>query len=396
MPKKSNLIDRLNIKRKVLKSDENLDKLAEELINIKLSDPNTNMAYLVTDFDLKMIPEYDGNPEELIYFCQTVRDLLARACQSSKAHRETNQGRIFSMVQYRIKGLGKICFLRYTFQTVEEILEYLENQYKDSRTCDQLMDEIHTITPFRTEHPLLFLERIEGTFALLCARAKLDEVHYEQYIQFVERNIISHITKHLHPDVVDYIRFRNLNTLESIRKALQNDAAYIVDRTYKTQNSRDSYTPKRHYSIQPQYRFQPKMYPSQYTNSHLPKTPEQKFRPPLWHQDHPQHNHQRYTQPQHPQPQHPQPRPTQPIYNQQWDTQRQHEYFNKPVKHDNSNTVSMRTVRSSQLNHLEDTAFRELSARCNTLETTVKTLTDKLDHFLDLGQHRDKPPPSTH
>ena len=52
----------------------------------------------------------------------------------------------------------------------------------------------------------------------------------------------------------------------------------------------------------------------------------------------------------------------------------------------------MRTVRSGQINHFKADEITELKNKYDTLSASVHKLTDRVEHFLDLGQEEDKPP----
>lgn len=374
-----------------------ISRLSERLNNNRNL---TNMTtYAMTKDDYDHIPTYDGNPEDLIYFTSAVLSVYNYVCADNNTLRDHNHARLLTKVKARLTGNARHCLLTNEFNSVDELIIYLQNSFKDSRTIEQLSAELFNTRPYFREDPLSYVDRIASIRALIFSRMKIEaDEDTTSYMRRKDSEIIYYVRSNMHPDLCDFLAHIRLTNLDDVRNALHNEAAHIIERIYGQRRHRQDSHPR---PPRPQGnntwnrpRNWERDYPAFSNQPHLPNSPYQS-RPTATHNQHYTNNHYQTMNPRPPfanQQNTFAPRQyNTPNYNRPWDKHKQDEFFrgnNTPHKHESQNTVSMRTVRSNPTHHIEDPTDAD---RITGLEAKVNSLVDKLDHFLELGPPQPAP-----
>ncbi|XP_066900967.1 uncharacterized protein [Halyomorpha halys] len=166
----------------------------------------TTITYSMVKEDYDHIPTYDGNPEDLIFFVKTVKAVYDTVCSDNNTCKLQNHARLLSKVTSRLVGNARHCLLTNTFVNVSELLDHLQNNFKDSRTVEQLKLELLNIKSGPREQPISFIDRIAHIRALIFSRITLDDdiVNKETVMKLQDREINYHIKANLHPQLCDF------------------------------------------------------------------------------------------------------------------------------------------------------------------------------------------------
>lgn len=337
-----------------------LDVISEQIGNLTLE---TNMAsFQIKSADYDHIPNFDGNPHNLLKFVNVVRQVRNIVCAQNNTFRELNEKRLLSKILARLTGEADYINTTCEFETVEELLNYLERTFRDSRSIEQLTFELFNTNIKHKEHPLDFLQRIDKNRTLIISRHRIDKtINRETVIAHLESQLLYHFFTNMPLHVRTYLMTKTdkLKNLDDLRNLIQNENHLLFDdlvssgsmnRAGEKQNT-DSHYKKRfqnekHFSNNKKQYNNKFYYQPQFTNGY--KNPNQNPNQNNFHQR--SYQNQPHQQAQASRPQ------EKPQHNQEWHPRDQNAYFNKPPPPSNNyqrpyngttgQTVSMRTVNS--------------------------------------------------
>lgn len=364
------IADRLN-------SNRNLDLVEDEMA--------TN-NHIISTTDLKLIPNFDGNPSNLIKFINKLNFVANNVCTLDNPHHEYNAKQLIGHATNKLVGHAEYCGRR-NYSSLNELIQELKLNFRDDKTIPQSIAEIYQVKPLRGEHPIAYVERLIVLRDELEGRLYTDDTKTETQknteMNVFDEQITDHCQRHLDVNVDNFLQHVVIKTLRDLKRHLKTTAVRVVERAY---NKTNDYTkpqqrmPVNNYkgrNFDPYFHERKREYNNQQQNYQKPYYNQQAK--PSYDPNHkPNFQYQRDPNAR---------------YNQSWKPHEQRQYFNKPQQQsppDRENqTVSMRTV-SNRVHHTEleekDRQIYELTKRLENLET-------RYEDFLDVGHREGEPPP---
>lgn len=390
--------------------DIDIETLTSNFNNLLVETPQNTMAitYNITKEDYGHLMSYDGNPTDLIFFVNTVKEIYNNTCSNDNTLRIPNHARLLTIVKSKLVDQARDCLLTNTFNNVHELLDYLTQTFKDSRTIEQLKRELMRTFPYRNEFPTDFINRIAKLRSLIFSRIHIDEEIADKrtLMDYQDREINNHILVNLHPQLSDFLAHMTLKNIENIRNAIQNDCSHIIERLYNHNNrgndrkrnetkpietkryknynnDRRDYNNYRNYNERRDYNnYRDYNYQREYNNYRdyndrrdFYRNDNRQNRP-----DYKSYEEKRYDS-----------RPEQRVWHHrnhwQQNDKTKEQFPSQPFNPNSQNTVSMRTVRSNnqQLHHVEPTEGT------SQIQEQVDQLTKRFEHFLEPEQPDEAP-----
>ncbi|XP_024085710.1 uncharacterized protein LOC112128134 [Cimex lectularius] len=323
--------------------------------------------YKIAKEDYDHIPFFDGNPSQLALFCEILETAYSVLCAENIVERDYNHNILFIKTKSKLVGPARNVLLSHEINHLLILIKILKENFAHARSFEILKEEVMRTRLNPKESPIEFVNRVQGLRNLVYIRLKLDGLSSEALKELmirIDKEIIFHIYKCLPPALSNYIMIFNLESLDDVRSTMYNKCSLLLSNVQVFSNG-----PKH---------FQHNNNQSKYINTTFDN--RHKFHSNNYHGQH-------FKKPDNcNDPNHP---------------------FNRPrpfIKRDSQNTVSMRSVgkpriselRSPyELTHCVKAKTNHTSRdRINRLEHIIHTLTEKFDHFLELGKESKGSPPS--
>lgn len=379
-------------------SDNQIEELITKINNLNL---NTMADFQIKSSDYDHIPNFNGNPHNLLKFVTVCRQVHQIVCKQENSYREINELRLLSKILAKLTDEADYINTTCEFKNVEELLHYLESTFRDSRSIEQLTFELNNTKIYHKEHPLDFLHRIDKIRTLIISRHRIENTtNREIIVSNLEKNILYHFFTNMPLHIRTYLMTKTdrLKTVDDLRNLIQNENHLLFDDLISSGNMRrpGEHRPnrppgehdykKKNFSEHNKKRFsnwQPPNNPyldRQYGHNHN-NQPNHQNRPAE------QFNRRNYN-PRYDNNNHNQ-------HNQEWPRREQNKYFNQNQNQprNKDQTVSMRTVSAfgsqprqqnfqMQQEDPRDTEIRQLREQL--------TKVDPNNSFLDQGPPDDQ------
>lgn len=150
-------------------------QLERELSNIQL----VTMAKVnrpVTESHLNIIPEYSGDPSELLNFVNVASQLHSEYTIDTVVEAKENHWLLFQKCMNKLNGAAKQVAHNNECSTIPELISVLKNNFADSRSVPQLMSELINMRSYSHEHPIQFLNRLVAKRTTIVTKYKLENV----------------------------------------------------------------------------------------------------------------------------------------------------------------------------------------------------------------------------
>lgn len=354
-------------------TDPAFSKISEQLNQLRHISVNEMASFQIKSADYDHIPQFDGKPHNLLKFVTVVRQVKAIVCSENNSYKDINEKRLLSKVLARLTNEADYINTTCEFSTINELLEYLEKTFRDSRSIEQLTFELFNTTIRNREHPLDFLQRLDRNRTLIISRHRIDKTtNRETVIAHLETNLLYHFFTNMPLHIRTYLMTKTgqLKNLDDLRNLIQNENHLLFDDLISSGSMNRAGDRVHHNDHNNKYN-KPK---TKYNNYRKPQNTRHYYQPPPFeyrkpHYNHPQHHY--YNSPQQSQHQlteppkireitYPQNEPTNinnnnvPNYNKEWHPRDQHQFFNRsgkfqqqrPYNGRTGQTVSMRTAYS--------------------------------------------------
>lgn len=181
--------------------------------------------------DLDLIPDYDGNPIELISFLEVVETLLTGYCTSDIIEAPANHFRLLFQIKKRLHDMAKIVVINSTCKSVKEVITILKNNFADNRSVHQLTSELLTLKPNPKQHPLVFVNTLEEKRTTIICRHKLDGVHGE-FLDFVtnqlDKQVINVLVEGLPYQLGAHLQTLRVKNLQDARQAIISESNAVL------------------------------------------------------------------------------------------------------------------------------------------------------------------------
>jgi hypothetical protein len=306
--------------------------------------------------DLELIPDYNGNPIELVSFLDVVETLCDNYCTVGITEAAINHWRLLHTIKNKLHGTAKLAVFNSACETVREIVTILKNNFADNRSVHQLTAELLALRPNSKFHPLIFVNTLEEKRTTIISRHKLDGVQ-GNFLQFVidqlDKQIINVLVDSLPYQLGAHLQTLKISNLHEARQAIINQSSSILKHLGFTTD-----VSKMHHK-----NFSNDFHHKSFQNAPPPK---QFHNPPFQqrpHQGQFKHNSQ----------------PNRPYNDQNRNT------------NNHSHDVSMRTVSNLRKPNSVHLTENFESSRVEKLEEKIEKLTDAFQHFLELGHSRNSP-----
>lgn len=340
---------------------------------------------------LKYIPRYDGTPYKLPNFISTLQDIYAVHCDETVRERDSNHWILFRAAMSHLDGPAEAVVLNNSADHLLDIIRILKKNFADNRTVPDLIAEITIMKSNNREHPIEFLNKLDEKRTNVITRYKLDGVHNPILTMLTEQldaTLVRTLLHGIHPTLGSHLQVLQPKNLEDARTKLINDCSIVLEQlrynsTLDVINKNDTRRPQNipHFKI---------------PNYEPPKVPSKPYHNKPSNQK-PHYNY--YNQPmRQPNPWNPKPNFPQPNYQRNSYQPHHPNWFSQ-------NTVSMKTQNSTpnfrnykspqEMTYIKEAPETEkMQTQLNQLTDAVSNITERFNHFLDLGRHPTKPPDS--
>lgn len=207
-----------------------IDKLIEHISNLDLKVDMASFQIKAADYD--HIPQFNGNPHNLLKFVTVCRQVHGIVCKPDNTFRVLNEQRLLSKILARLTEDADYINTTCEFQTVEQLLAYLENTFRDSRSIEQLSFELFNLKINFKEHPLDFLQKIDRIRTLIISKYRIEKFENRSIIiATLERNILYHFFTQMPLHIRTYLmtKTEKLKTLDDLRNLIQNENHLLFD-----------------------------------------------------------------------------------------------------------------------------------------------------------------------
>lgn len=356
-------------------------------------------SYLIKKEDYEHLPEYDGNPLEVEFFCTIVNDVLSRVCNVGikQSDIEYNHNLLLHKILCKLTGQAKMLVITRKVNSIPELLTLLKTNFADRRTYECLKEELRSLKPLPKEEPISFINRIQEIRNLIYIRVRLDypeqsDADLKFFMSKVDGEAIYHFYNNVPLMLANHVMTFNPTDLDQLRAIVHNNCGFVIKNLNKPR--------------------MPSVLPMRQLPQRTNYKPFHSFQQP----------HASHQQPQT----YPQNRPI---------NYKNPRFANKPFG--SQNTVSMRTARPEkidlkryvspyELTHIESDEYEDpqqnyedysqypyeeeeytvdnfygtnnsynmsnQQERVDNLEGKIDSLTEKFDHFLGRASLKEKPP----
>ncbi|XP_066904003.1 uncharacterized protein, partial [Halyomorpha halys] len=188
-------------------------------------------SYKISRVDYDHIPQFDGNPNELAFFCEMVESAYKSVCASNIIERDSNHDLLFIKIKSKLSGSARNVLLSNNVIHVRTLLKLLTDNFADARSFEILKDEIFQTKLNFKESPIEFVNRIQELRNLVYIRLKLDGLSLEIITEIMNRTdkeIIYHIYKCLPSTLSNHIMIFDPKTLDEVRSIIYNKCSLII------------------------------------------------------------------------------------------------------------------------------------------------------------------------
>lgn len=225
-------------------------------------------------FALKSIPQYNGDPNKLSTFINSVNTIYNLFSAFNPPLDDFDKAIVFLSIKAKItdKALDSIKDLE--FNNWIELRQHLVNSFKDKTNSTTIMNDILKIQNIK--NPYKLLEIIKEKFLAFKSRLSIEEPDINAKnisIRFAEKLIVAHFISMINDPYRNNLATRNPNNLTDVETLLQNDFQYLRHSQIPTK----PHVPNRLPNIPPQ-KFPEKSFPTGPINFQN-KTPHKPFAP---------------------------------------------------------------------------------------------------------------------
>jgi hypothetical protein len=362
---------------------------------------STKVSLPLQNTELSLIPDYYGDPTELVGFLQAIEYLKNRYLRDNIIECQDNHYKLILSIRNKLHGSAKIAVYNSSFETIHDIILVLKNNFADNRSVEKLEEELQAMKLYPNEHPISLINRLEKKRTTILDKHKLnsEETTVMNFItRALDKKVVSILVKALPYQLGGHLTTLQIKNLTEARYAIINNSEpYLLHLGYSTdvishmgrQNRQvNTYTHSNN--------FQQKSHQQQPTHS-------SNFRQTFRNQQ-PTHS-SNFQQRSHNQ---------QPTYtnNFQQQPQNKRDFENKPITYNQrttqnreNQTVSMRTVSNNvrhkpssvhlteETNELsyyppQDELQSSQNDRLSSLEAKFDKFVSTFEHFLGPGQMR--------
>lgn len=147
-----NLLVSLNLNDRSETSDCELNEVQSEVQNeIEMAKPNFDVKYL------QLLPEFDGNPNELYHFVQTVTTLLNHYYNQAEPENIQNLFLLHGIIS-KLRGRAKEVVAIYGCSSWNTIKDTLMQNFGDQRDENTLTRDLVTLRQLPNETPMHFYD----------------------------------------------------------------------------------------------------------------------------------------------------------------------------------------------------------------------------------------------
>lgn len=257
-----NIVKRNRSRSPIIKTNTSLNKsfnseTTENFININMAHAQANVAPPVQPVAapanpfrmeyLNIVPEFIGNPNNLIEFITSSEQLINTFFNLQNID-DFNNTLLLKSIRNKIKGEAANNLAAYNIRTWLELKNALLATYADKRDHQTLMIELCSMKQYNLT-PIEFFMKIQNNLNLQINFIKThsatdDEVMYLS--EFSQKTALRVLLKHLNSPLCDYLSTRNPGSM--------NEALYILTNDFNVANSKNSQPVKN--SVKPSYQQQ--------------------------------------------------------------------------------------------------------------------------------------------
>ncbi|XP_039299115.1 putative uncharacterized protein DDB_G0286901 [Nilaparvata lugens] len=364
---------------------------------------------------LHIIPEYTGNPIELLSFLEVVEKLKNDYCNNRIAEAADNHWILLHYCKNKLHGPAKDVILNSTVDDLSNLIDVLKNNFADNRTVEQLTMELLAMKSHQKEHPIQFINRLQQKRTVIISRHKLDGLTgpiLETISSQLDKQIVMILVEGINHQLGAHLQTLGIKDLSDARQAIINkSSAYLkhlgfttdvtqMNQTFSksegkqnSSNSNQNSHPKNFHQFQNQNNSNQRNF-SQSQNRNF-NFNQRNFSQPQNH-----FNQRNFSQPQNNfnrgQSFQSRFRNGQSFQNHNFNRNPNANFNNNNQNlNQKSNDVSMRTVSNFQkfpVHNIESSEnefseFESMNARMSSMENAVSDLCEKMNHFLEVGSN---------
>lgn len=232
-----------------------IDLIEESLKKIEMAEKSFTIA--PSDYDY--LPRFNGNPGKVALFVADLKQIHKTVCAEGNKYREINENKLINVALSRLVDDAEFIKTEGPYENLNKLTETLEREFREAKSCPQLMLELLRSEIKKDEHPLEFLDRLEQKRTIIANRYRVDKPEESDIlIKELDRNAVYLFIDNMPPNARTYLLNDNPKHLRDIKRAVQSQERALF-KELKIIN-RETINVKRNYSRQNEP--QKKQYPN--------------------------------------------------------------------------------------------------------------------------------------